>query len=201
MEITNSLIAAGVASIVAIVFIVLYINATSSFQTIEATLNNANASIKMFTEENNIQKTQITTLTNTNRELQSSVADTKALKAELSNTSMEFEKFKNNPNTTEGATRTLLNFMIFGHAMDYIYKNPALKDSASGTFLPAVKTEVEAMRLFSRKFESSDDFKNMLKTFGVTNENEFKEMMLKRMDTFTSLDISGFFKRNNMRMD
>jgi hypothetical protein len=191
MEITNSLIAAGVASLVAIVFIVLYINATSSLQTLEAKLNNANTSIKMFTEENNRREAQISTLTNTNRELQSSVADTKT----------EFEKFKSNPNNMVGATGTLLNFFILGHAMDYIYKNPALKDSASGTFLPAVETEVEAMRLFSRKFQSSDDFNNMLKTFGVTNENEFKEMMMKRIDTFTSLDISGFFKRNNMKMN
>lgn len=184
MEITNSSIAAIVAAIVAIVFIVLYINTNESLKTALAQSEKLKAELLI-----------------ANTSLQTSLAECKKLKVDLSNTSIELVKYKNDPQRTEGATRVILNLLLFETLLaNTVYRNPKIKvgGDLAADYLPELKKEIEEMRSFQRTFTSSEVFKSTLKTLGATNESEFKEIMLKRVDGFTSLDISGFLKRNNI---
>jgi hypothetical protein len=54
------------------------------------------------------------------------------------------------------------------------------------------------MTLFFETYRSSEQFKFMMDTFGLSTQDKLAEMMLQRVNNFTSLNISGFMTRNNI---
>ena len=119
-------------------------------------------------------------------------------KSEFEKIKSELENYKNNPKTFAGAFGVITNMLLLNKIKNDIPKNPLSRDP-SGNLLPSVEKELNDMNLFENKFVNSEELTNLLTSLGVSGENEFKDLLLKRVDTFTSLDISGFFKRNNMR--
>ena len=181
-------IVAAVATLVAIIFIILYVNANTKLQTSivdsEKQQSKCKADSEKLDSDYKILKSEF-----------------EKIKTELSNTLIDFVKYKNDPQRTEGATRVILNLLLLETFLtNFIYRNPSVRvgGNISADFLPELKQEIEAMGKFNSTFTSSEEFKSMLKTFGVTTQDEFKQMMVKRIDGFTSLDISGFLKKNNI---